>query len=123
MPSLIQPDLRIDGTLTAQGDIEIRGHVEGDIRAANLRLGKEGIINGNILTGAATVEGHFNGEILARDVRICAGANVRGRIESEKLTVEFGAVLENRFAHSPSISQSALREDPAVLLFPVAVPG
>src|SRR3546814_1266085 len=40
VPSIISADLRITGNLKSDGDIQVDGHVEGDIDSATLTVGE-----------------------------------------------------------------------------------
>ena len=57
-PSLLSSDLFIKGNLTTNGDIQIEGGVEGNIKANLLTIGKEAKIKGELNTEELIVNGH-----------------------------------------------------------------
>src|SRR3546814_3473099 len=48
VPSIISADLRITGNLKSDGDIQVDGHVEGDIDSATLTVGEGAHVKGHI---------------------------------------------------------------------------
>src|SRR3546814_15470114 len=64
VPSIISADLRITGNLKSDGDIQVDGHVEGDIASATLTVGAGAHVTGHIsyerVRGCGTVDGAGN---------------------------------------------------------------
>jgi len=93
-PSIISADLRIIGDLTSEGEIQIDGTVDGDIRTKNLLIGETANIKGEIVADKVQVHGTINGQIKARSVTLARSARVIGDILHEDLAIENGAFLE-----------------------------
>src|SRR6185437_397181 len=93
-PSIISADLTVTGTLVSNGDIQIDGTVEGDVRSAGLVIGEKAEIHGEVLADDLTVRGRVIGRIRARKVQLCATSHVEGDILHEAFAVEAGAFFE-----------------------------
>jgi cytoskeletal protein CcmA (bactofilin family) len=100
VPSIISAELLVRGTLVSQGDVQIDGKVDGDIRASALVVGEKAIILGDIYAEEAVIRGRVEGSIRARKVNLCATCHVEGNILHEALAVEAGAFFEGNCRHS-----------------------
>lgn len=116
-PSIISRDLNIVGDLNSDGEIQIDGTVNGDIRTKALVIGETATVNGEIVADAVRVLGSVNGQIKAKVVKLAASAHVIGDILHEDLSIETGAFLEGhckRMAVSePAKTESATSGKPA----------
>ena len=99
-PSIISADLTVTGTLVSNGDIQIDGIVEGDVRSVGLVIGEKAEIHGEILAEDLTVRGRVIGRIRARKVQLAATSHVEGDILHEAFAVEAGAFFEGNCRHS-----------------------
>lgn len=99
-PSIISADLSVNGTLISNGDIQVDGIVEGDIRSAGLVIGEKAEIHGEIFAEELTVRGKVMGRIHARRVQLAATSHVEGDILHEAFSVEAGAFFEGNCRHS-----------------------
>ena len=99
-PSIISADLTVTGTLVSNGDIQIDGVVEGDVRSVGLVIGEKAQIHGEIFADDLTVRGRVMGRIRARKVQLSATAHVEGDILHEAFAVEAGAFFEGNCRHS-----------------------
>ena len=93
-PSIISADLRIIGDLSSDGEIQIDGTIDGDIRTKSLLVGETANIKGEIVADRIQVHGTINGQIKARSVTLARSARVIGDILHEDLAIENGAFLE-----------------------------
>ncbi len=93
-PSIIGPDLRIVGDLSSEGEVQVDGFIDGDIRTKVLLIGESATIKGEIVGDTVHVFGTVNGQIKARFVTLAKSAHVVGNILHENLSVEEGAFLE-----------------------------
>ena len=64
-PSIISADMKVVGNLHSDGDIQIDGTVEGDIKSRTVTIGENAHINGAINADMANVHGHVIGDLLA----------------------------------------------------------
>jgi len=99
-PSLVSGDVAITGILQSEGDIQIDGRVDGNVRCVRLVVGESGAISGEVRADAVTVRGRVEGRIRARALAIAATARVEGDILHRELEVEAGAFVQGRFRHS-----------------------
>lgn len=93
-PTIISTDLRIDGDVTSDGEIQVDGIVDGDVKCENLTIGATGRIKGAASAERILVRGHVSGQIKSRVVTLTRTARVTGDVLHETLTVEAGARLE-----------------------------
>lgn len=100
MPSLISADVHIVGTLSAEGEMQIDGKVEGNVRAHKAVIGATGVINGEIVAEEIVIRGEVNGPIRGRTIQLAAGARVVGDIVHGTISVETGAAFEGNIRRS-----------------------
>ena len=125
-PSIICADLTVTGGLTASGDIQIDGIVEGDVRSAGLVIGEKAEVHGEIFAEDVIVRGKVMGRIRARKVLLAATAHVEGDILHESFAVEAGAFFDGHCRHSADpLADEAKRSAKSELSQPVApfMPG
>jgi cytoskeletal protein CcmA (bactofilin family) len=89
--SVIDPGLVITGTLEGDGELQIDGHVLGDVRCTHLTVGKDASIDGNIAADEVVVRGRVKGAIGANRVLLTDGARVESDIFHKRLAIEDGA--------------------------------
>jgi cytoskeletal protein CcmA (bactofilin family) len=88
-------------TLTGETEfhamLRVDGHLVGTVtsEAGTLIVGTSGIVDANIAVAAATINGAVNGDIVATEkLHLGRTARVLGNIQSPRLIVEEGAILE-----------------------------
>lgn len=112
-PSIISSDLKIVGDLHSDGEIQIDGTVNGDIRTVALVIGETAKVTGEIVADAVRVLGTLNGQIKAKVVKLAASAHVVGDIMHEDLSIETGAFLEGHCKRM-AIKEQPKKENAAV---------
>lgn len=100
-PSIISADLRIVGDLSSDGEIQVDGAVDGDIRTNSLLVGETAHIRGEIVAESVHVHGTVNGQIKSKAVNLAKTAHVVGDILHEDLAIETGAFLEGHCKRLP----------------------
>jgi cytoskeletal protein CcmA (bactofilin family) len=93
-PSIISRDLKIVGDMLSEGEIQVDGTVDGDIRTRILIVGENGKIKGEIVAETVRILGAVDGQITAKVVILASTAHVVGDIMHEDLSIETGAFLE-----------------------------
>ena len=93
-PSVLSADLTVTGNIKTQGDIQIEGTVEGDIRAHQLTIGETATIKGEIVGDDVIVNGRVIGRVRGLKVRLTATARVEGDIIHKTIAIESGAHFE-----------------------------
>ncbi|MEM9755513.1 MAG: polymer-forming cytoskeletal protein [Pseudomonadota bacterium] len=92
--SALSADLTIVGNLRTTGDIQVEGHVQGDIRAHLLTVGESAIVEGEIVADDIVVTGRVIGRVRGLKVRLTATAKVEGDIIHKTIAIESGAHFE-----------------------------
>jgi cytoskeletal protein CcmA (bactofilin family) len=98
--SIITSDVHIVGTVTSEGEIQIDGRIEGDVRGAKIAIGESGEVFGNVCAEDVEVRGKVNGSIRGRKVSLASKAIVDGDITHSQLAVEAGARVDGRVRFS-----------------------
>ena len=94
--SIISPDLTIKGNLTCSGDIQIDGHIEGDVASHSVKIGEGADMRGTITAESVRICGTVQGEIKAATVALEKTAKVTGNIMHQSLSIEAGAHFEGQ---------------------------
>jgi cytoskeletal protein CcmA (bactofilin family) len=107
MPSIVSTDLKINGNLVSQGDVQVEGEIEGDVRSRNLTIGETGSVDGEIHADVVLVSGTVKGRINAKTVTLAKSARVIGDIAHESLAMESGAHLEGQVSRLDDVKAAA----------------
>jgi cytoskeletal protein CcmA (bactofilin family) len=99
-PSIISADVKMKGSIVSQGEIQIDGIIEGDVRAASLTIGNTGAVNGEVVAETVIVRGSVKGHLRGKKVQLCTGAKVEGDIAHASLSIEPNAIFEGQVRHS-----------------------
>lgn len=99
-PSVIGPDLTIQGNLSSKGQIQIDGHVQGDIHGTHVIVGERARITGDIVADEIVVRGQVMGSIRGRRVMLQTQSHVEGDIYHQSLAIEQGAFFEGKSRRS-----------------------
>ena len=108
-PSLVSSDVTIVGNLKSEGEIQIDGKIDGDIKTKTLEIGKTASIKGEIIADKVRVNGTVNGRIKARSVELFSSAHVVGDIMHEDLSIETGAFLEGHCMRNVKEENSSIK--------------
>lgn len=99
-PSIISADVKMSGTIVSQGELDINGQIEGDVRASALTVGETGAVKGEVIAESVVIRGTVEGRIRGRKVQLCTGAKVRGDIFHASLAIEPNAIFEGAVKHA-----------------------
>jgi len=95
----ISQGIRIKGEVTGSEDLFVDGHVEGKVNLSNgsLTVGPNGDVKADIVAREVIVRGRVDGKIVGREkIQLWSTGNVAGDLQTERLTIEDGAVLRGR---------------------------
>ena len=113
--SLINKLANVSGDLWSDGDIQIEGHLRGNVNCAQLIVGKDATVIGAIIAEEAVIRGKMTGLIRATRVLLQASARVESEIIYQSLSVDEGASFkgiahprENPFAELPAAPMAEL---------------
>ncbi len=95
LSSFIGETMVIEADITSDEDIIIEGKVKGNINVSKiLTIGKSGKVKADINAAVVRILGEAKGNIIAsHKVEILAQGRYTGNIQSQKLVVEEGAIL------------------------------
>ncbi len=99
IPSIISTNLRIIGNLISEGDVQVDGVIEGDVRSRTLTVSEGATVNGQILAETVRIRGNTLGRITANNVELGPTAKVVGDIVHTVISIESGAYLEGQCKH------------------------
>lgn len=104
-PSIVSANLRVTGDLESEGDIQIDGAVEGDVRSNSVTVGEHAVVSGAIVASRVHVAGTVKGQINGKTVELTRTAKVTGDIVHESLAIEAGAFIQGLCRHADSATQ------------------
>ncbi|ALS33699.1 hypothetical protein PTRA_a2626 [Pseudoalteromonas translucida KMM 520] len=93
-PSIISEDMRLTGSIISQGEVQLDGRIDGDIKATHLVIGTTGVVEGVVEATSVIVKGKIIGSLNASEVNIKNNAHVHGDIFHDTLSIEAGAIIE-----------------------------
>ncbi|HSH46776.1 MAG TPA: polymer-forming cytoskeletal protein [Longimicrobiales bacterium] len=93
--SIIGPGMRVIGDCETQGTLRVEGTVEGTVRAGKaVVVGKDGVVDGDILTQDAVVGGRVTGSIGAESrLELQATCVVEGEIQARRIKLDEGGTV------------------------------
>jgi len=98
--SIIDRDLRIDGSISSKGNLIIRGMVEGTLVGEKVVIAEDGSVNANTKVSSLTIGGKFEGEVRAtKELIILSTGSCSGSVICKNLTVESGGILNANVTH------------------------
>jgi len=107
--SVIGRELTIAGNITSTGTLALDGHIEGDVHCEQLRIGKEGRIDGVVIAEDVVVDGRIKGDLRGAQVTLKANAHVDGDIFHSSLAIEQGAFFVGRSQSCDNPAEAKMR--------------
>ncbi|MCH7711904.1 MAG: polymer-forming cytoskeletal protein [Proteobacteria bacterium] len=107
VPTIISASLRIVGNLISDGDVQVDGIIDGNVKSRTLTIGESATINGEVEAETVRIHGSISGQIKAKKVELGPTAKVVGDIIHSLLIVESGAYLEGSCRHLDSARKDA----------------
>jgi len=95
-PSILGRDLIITGDIKTDGDIQIDGRLDGNIKAGNVTVGEQGAVNGKILSKTCHIRGKVTGKIDSGIIDIAETGNVQADLLQDQLTIANGAFFDGK---------------------------
>jgi cytoskeletal protein CcmA (bactofilin family) len=94
--TVIAKGLKIVGSVTAEGLVEVNGQIEGELHCTSLVIARGAHINGVVVAERIVVDGKVEGPIQGGDVILKSGAHVVGDIHHQSLAIDRGAYFDGR---------------------------
>ena len=94
--TIIAEGLKITGSVSAEGLVEVNGHIEGDVHCTSLFGSPKATIHGGVEAERVVVNGLVEGPIRGSEVVLKSRAHVVGDIQHKRLSIDPGAYFEGR---------------------------
>jgi cytoskeletal protein CcmA (bactofilin family) len=91
--AIIDKHVNINGDLETDGDVQVEGQINGNVSCAQLTVGNNGTVNGDIKANEVVIRGKVKGAIRANRVLLQEGSFVRGDIWYDRMIMEEGAAF------------------------------
>jgi cytoskeletal protein CcmA (bactofilin family) len=93
--SIIDKELKIEGSISSSGKLIIKGQVTGTIDGDVVIIAEDGLVNSSATkVSSITIGGNFQGDIIAsKELIILATGKCAGKVECKDLIVENGGIL------------------------------
>jgi cytoskeletal protein CcmA (bactofilin family) len=98
--TVIAEGLKIIGSVTAEGLVEVNGQIEGELHCTSLIVASKAQVAGPITGERVVVDGRVEGPIQGGEVVLKSQAHVVGDIHHQSLAMEAGAYFEGRSVHA-----------------------
>ena len=92
--TVIAKGLKIVGSVTAEGLVEVNGQIDGELHCTSLVLARGAHINGVVVAERVVVNGKVEGPIQGGEVILKSQAHVVGDIHHQSLAIESGAFFD-----------------------------
>lgn len=110
--TVIAHGLKIIGSVTAEGLVEVYGQIEGEVHCTSLVISQNAHINGTVEAERIVVNGKMEGPIHGGDVVLKSRAFVIGDILHRSLTIENGAHFDGRSSKASATNGEQSHADP-----------
>jgi cytoskeletal protein CcmA (bactofilin family) len=94
--TVIAKGLKIVGSVTAEGLVEVNGQIDGELHGTSLVISHGAEVAGTVTAERVVVDGKVEGPIQGGDVVLKSQAHVIGDIQHQSLAIEKGAYFEGR---------------------------
>ena len=94
--TVIAKGLKIVGSVTAEGLVELNGQLEGEIHCTSLIVSRQAQVVGTLQAERVVVDGSVEGPIRGGQVILKSQAHVVGDIHHQSLAIEKGALFDGR---------------------------
>ena len=86
---------KVVGRVTGEGDLEINGHVEGDVEVdGDVTVGESGLVGSNVRARRLVEHGAVKGDLVGIDAVVLeAGARVVGDLRAPRVAIASGALV------------------------------
>jgi len=111
-PSVIGPDLTIQGNLISTGEIQVDGEIEGDIHGTHVLIGQKARIQGAVNAEEVVVRGHVMGSVRGRKIMLQSTSHVEGDVHHQSISIEQGAYFEGKSRRSDDPLAGVQRPQP-----------
>ncbi|MGF1650586.1 MAG: polymer-forming cytoskeletal protein [Hyphomicrobiaceae bacterium] len=94
-PFVLPAQARLQGIIDMPFDIEVRGHVDGELRARTVHIKRGAKVFGTVIAESVLVEGNLeDGRIFANRIALLSGCCVEAELYCKDLDIAEGALFE-----------------------------
>ena len=110
--SIIDKELKIEGSISSSGKLIIKGRVTGTIEGDTVIIAEDGQVNSSATkVSSITIGGNFQGEVTAsKELIILSTGTCAGKVECKDLIVENGGILNAEVSCKTSSKMAAGQE-------------
>lgn len=110
--SILGVQALIIGNVEGQGDLEVRGKIQGEVRLdGRLLIAKGGVVLGNVSATLVTVAGTLRGDVVATDsLTLEASSEVDGNLRAPRVALEAGARVRGQLNAGGMVSEPRANE-------------
>jgi len=122
--AIIAGKLTITGDVSCEGELQVGGHIVGDVRCGTLFVEEGGEIKGDVEAERLRLSGTIDGTVDTRDLAVESTGHAIGTLTYERLKVSAGGVIEGTLHHraaEPSVRAEPI-ETPKVVDLDAAKP-
>lgn len=94
--SVIAENLRIKGELISDGDVELKGTIEGDIVCRTLLVAEDACIKGSAAAEKIVIRGTVEGTVSGNRVTLTSSARVTGELICQALSIDENAYFDGK---------------------------
>jgi len=94
--TVIAKGLKIVGSVTAEGLVEVNGQIDGELHCTSLIIAPGAQVSGTVAAERVVVDGNVEGPIQGGQVHLKSQAHVVGDIHHQSLSMERGADFDGR---------------------------
>src|SRR6516164_1859592 len=94
--TVIAKGLKIVGSVTAEGLVEVNGQIDGELHCTSLIIAPGAQVSGTVAAERVVVDGKVEGPIQGGQVHLKSQAHVVGDIHHQSLSMERGAYFDGR---------------------------
>ena len=92
--SIIDKELTVEGTVSTNGRLIVKGILKGTVIGKNVVIAEEGSVYANAKVGSITIGGTFEGEIRAlKELILLSTGKCTGKVVCKDLVIETGGIL------------------------------
>ncbi len=109
--------VEISGVIVCPGIVTIDGSLQGKVKAAELRVGPSGRIDGEVSAGIAVVRGEVGPSLDCSDkLVVCSTGKVCGVVSFQQLEVELGGQIVGKIDRKSGPKVAAIETTEVTLL-------
>jgi cytoskeletal protein CcmA (bactofilin family) len=109
--TVIAKGLKIVGSVTAEGLVEVNGQIEGEMHCTSVIVSRGARVCGTIAAERVIVDGTVEGPIQGGEVILKSQAHVVGDIHHQSLSIESGAYFDGRSQQTSPPKHSRTKPD------------